>query len=56
MDARSKKLLGDGLNAKIFRPSSKIKVSQKGKTFYSERGNNVQVGQDNKMCKWLTTS
>jgi hypothetical protein len=41
MDVGSKELLGDRLDAKTFKSNSETKVSQKGKTLYSKRGNNV---------------
>ncbi len=44
MNTRSEKLLGNMLDAKNFDPSSETKVSQKGKTLYSKRRNNVQSG------------
>jgi hypothetical protein len=44
MDARSKNLFRDKLDARNFEPSSKKKNGQKGKTFHYERGNYVQSG------------
>jgi hypothetical protein len=44
MDARSEKLFGDMSNARNSGPSSKTEVGQNGRTFYFERGNNVQSG------------
>jgi hypothetical protein len=44
MDARCEKLLRDKLNAKNFELRLKIEVSQKGRTFCSKRGINVQNG------------
>jgi hypothetical protein len=44
MDAGSKKLPKDNWNARNSKPSAKIEVGQKGRTFYFERGNNVQSG------------
>jgi hypothetical protein len=41
MDVGSKELLRNKSDAINFEPSSKIEVSQKGKTFYPERGKNV---------------
>jgi hypothetical protein len=41
VDARSEKLFKDLSNFRNFELSSKIKVNQKGKTFYSLKGNNV---------------
>jgi hypothetical protein len=42
MDARSKNLFKDMLNAMNSKLSSKTKVGQKGKTIHSERKNYVQ--------------
>ncbi len=54
MDARSKELLRDKSNAKNYKPSSVLKVNQKGGTFNSEIGNKDKVGQDNKCTNvWL---
>jgi len=44
MDASSEELLGDMTNAINFDFSQEIEISQKSKTFYSERKNNVQNG------------
>jgi hypothetical protein len=55
MDARSKELFRDRLDAKNFKLSLETKVSQKGITFYSKRGTMYKVGQDNIMCRCLTT-
>ncbi len=44
MDAGSEELLGDRLDPKNFKPNLETKVSQKGRTLYSKRGNNVQSG------------
>jgi len=41
MDARSEELLGDRLDPRNFKPNLETKVSQKGRTLYSERENNV---------------
>jgi hypothetical protein len=42
MDARSKNLFRDMLDAKNFELSLETKVGQKGKTFHFERKNYVQ--------------
>jgi hypothetical protein len=44
MDARSEELFRNRLNARNYKLSSKTKVGQKGKTIYSKRGKNVQIG------------
>jgi len=44
MDVGSKNLLKDRSNAKNSKPSSKIEVGEKGKTFHFERRNYVQSG------------
>jgi len=44
MDASSEELIGDMTNAINFDFSQEIEISQKGKTFYSERRDNVQNG------------
>ncbi len=44
MDVGSEEIFGDKLDAKKFQLNSKIKVGQKSKTFYYEKGNNVQSG------------
>jgi hypothetical protein len=44
MDAGSKELFGDKLDAENFKPSSETKVGQKGRTLYSKRRNNVYNG------------
>ncbi len=44
MDVRSEELFGNRLDAKNFELNLEIKVGQKGKTFYSKIGNNVQSG------------
>jgi hypothetical protein len=44
MDARSKNLFRDQLDAKNSEVSSKTKVGHKGKTFHFEKGNHVQSG------------
>jgi hypothetical protein len=44
MDAGSENLFKDGLDAKNSKPSSKIEVGHKGKTFYSKRRNYHKVG------------
>jgi hypothetical protein len=44
VDARSKELFRNRSDAKNFDFSSKIKVSQKGRTFYSKRRKSVQSG------------
>jgi len=41
MDARSKNLLRDGLDARNFEPNLEIKVGQKSRTFHFERRNCV---------------
>jgi hypothetical protein len=41
MDARNEELLKDKLNANNSKFSSKIEVSQNGRTLYFEIGNNV---------------
>jgi hypothetical protein len=42
MDARSKSLFRDRLDAKNSEPNLEIEVGHKGKTFHFERGNYVQ--------------
>jgi hypothetical protein len=44
MDAKSKNLSRNKLNAKNFEPNSETKFGQKGRTFHFERGNYVQSG------------
>jgi len=44
MDVGSKKLSKDRSNAINFELGSKTKIGQKSKTFYFEKGNNVQSG------------
>ncbi len=44
MDAGSKNLFRDRLDAKNFEPSLESKVGQKGNTFHSKRRNYVQSG------------
>jgi hypothetical protein len=44
MDVGSEELFGNKLDAKNSKRSSKTKVGQKGRTLYSERGNNVLNG------------
>ncbi len=44
MDVRSEELFKDRLDARNFELSSKIRVSQKGRALYFERGKNVQSG------------
>jgi hypothetical protein len=41
MDARNEELFGDMLDVRFAKRNSETKVGQKGKTFYSERENNV---------------
>jgi hypothetical protein len=41
MDARSKNLFRDKLDARNFELNLETKVGQKSKIFHSERGNNV---------------
>jgi hypothetical protein len=55
MDARSKNLFRDQLDARNSEVSSKTKVGHKGKTFHFEKGNMYRVGQDNKLSRCLTT-
>jgi hypothetical protein len=43
MDARSEELFEDRSNVKNIQPSLKIKVGQKGRTFYFKRNNNVHI-------------
>jgi len=45
MDAQSKNLFRNMLDVKNSKPSSKIEVGHKGKTFYFERRNYVQGGK-----------
>jgi hypothetical protein len=44
MDAGNENLSRDRSNARKFKLNSKIEVGQKGRTFYSKRGNNVHSG------------
>ncbi len=55
MDVKSEELFGNESNAKNFELNFKIKIGQKGIILYSKRGNNVQMGQDNRMRICLTT-
>jgi hypothetical protein len=41
MDVGSEELFGNKSDAINFEPNSKTEFSKKGKTFYSEKGNNV---------------
>ncbi len=56
MDIRSENLFRDGSNVKNSEPNLKTKVGQKGRHLYSKRGNYVQSGTRQQMCKCLTTS
>jgi len=41
MDVGSEELLEDRLDPRNFKPNLETKASQKGRTLYSKRGNNV---------------
>jgi hypothetical protein len=56
MDVASKNLFRDRSDPMNSKPSSKIKVGQKGKTFHFKRENYIIVGQDNNLCRCLATS
>jgi hypothetical protein len=56
MLVRSKNLFKNKLDARNSKPSSKIEVGQKVKPFIFKEGIMYIVGQDNKMCRCLTTS
>jgi hypothetical protein len=56
MGVRSKKLFENISNAINFELDLETKLTRKAKPFTLKKGIMYKVGQDNKMCKCLTTS